>query len=213
MKKVGLLLAVGLVMSSVLCGADLKTESGKVYKNVELRRIAGGCVQIVHDDGATTLGLSELPEQFIAALSIRQRHALQSLVDIQVKDGTVYRKTTLESLGGGFVLLNHLGGSVKVAVGDLPAKYRATFTRRQLSILNKTPEEIKAAAQAAIGTGKPTGEKTADGKDIYVGSRGGRFFVDNDGKKVYLKREKTAAASLPAVSDAQTAAPAARVGK
>ena len=191
MKNFYLLLAAGILFGNVLSGADLKTESGKVYKNVELRRIAGGCVQIVHDEGNATLGLNDLPESFIAALSIRQRYALQSLTDIQVKDGTIYRKTTLESLGSGYVLLNHLGGSAKVAVSDLPPKYRATFTRKQLSVLNMSPEEIKAAAKAAIGNGKPTGEKTTDGKDIYAGPRGGRFFISSEGKKVYLKPEKT----------------------
>ena len=45
---------------------------------------------------------------------------------------------------------------------------------------------VKAAAKAAIGNGKPTGEKTTDGKDIYAGPRGGRFFISSEGKKVYL---------------------------
>ncbi len=201
--------AILLLSAGVTAGAaDLLTESGRKYTNVEIRKIASGCVQIIADQGEATIALDELPESFIAALSIRQRYALQSLTDIVLKDGTVYRKTSINSLGSGFVFISHLDGNAKIAYKDLPEKYLSTFTRKQLEAVKQTPKKNKSLQTAAAPNttqvnknsaavpqnvsqinGTPSGEVTKDGKIIYIGPKGGRFYINSNGKKVYIKQK------------------------
>jgi len=193
---------IGLLLLSVwlVPAADLVTDAGKKYENVEIRKIAAGCVQIRHKGGEATIALEELPENFIAALSIRQRYALQSLVDIKMPDGKVYYKTSIKSLGSGFVFITHLHGNDKIPFKDLPRKYLATFTRRQLEAVNKVPEKKKASAAAAPADSKNAAatpasaavqdEKTADGRKIYTGPRGGKYYINDAGRKVYLRKNK-----------------------
>ena len=137
-------LSVLAVSGVIFCqAADLTTESGKVYKNVELRKIAGGCVQIVHDKGSAAIELYDLPDNFIAALSIRQRYSLQSLADIKLVNGKTYYKTSINSLGGGFISITHLDGIDKIAFKDLPTKYVSTLTRKQIEAISKVHEPKK----------------------------------------------------------------------
>ena len=201
-----------LVFASVwLAGAVLTTESGKKYEDAEIRKIAAGCVQIKHRDGETAIALEELPENFIAALSIRQRYALQSLVDLKMPGGKVYYKTTIKSLGSGFVFITHLHGDDRIAFKDLPRKYLATFTRRQLEAVNKAPEKKTPPAAAPAGVDKNSApatapadadknfaavpavpvEKTPDGQVVFTGPRGGKYYINDAGKKVYLRKKSS----------------------
>ncbi len=197
--KLLLNLAVLALGSSLAVAADLTTESGKIYRGTELRKISAGCVQIVHADGNATLMLAELPENFIAALSVRQRYALQSLCDIELANGSVYRKTTIAALGNGNVTLLHAAGTIEIPAGQLPKKYLATFTARQLAALKQpnaapaapasapNPSDRAASAATAPATAAAT-ETDAAGRTIFTGPRGGRYYLNDSGKKVYLKK-------------------------
>lgn len=167
--------------------ADLVTEKGVTYKNVEIRKIAAGCVQLVHDGGKATVALDDLPENFIAALSIRQRYSLQSLVDIKVGD-KVYKKTSINALGNGFVYISHLDGNSKLTLKELPGKYVATFTRKQLDAVNKVVTKKTASAAADNKSTPNKVKKTPAGKEIHIGPRGGRYYINDAGKKVYLRK-------------------------
>ena len=52
------------------------------------------------------------------------------------------------------------------------------------------PSKEKAAAPPPSNAGTPTGEKTATGKDIYAGPRGGKYHYSASGKKVYERKKK-----------------------
>ena len=180
---------IGLLLLSVwlVPAADLVTDAGKKYENVEIRKIAAGCVQIRHKGGEATIALEDLPENFIAALSIRQRYALQSLVDIKVGD-KVYKKTSINALGNGFVYISHLDGNSKLTLKELPGKYVATFTRKQLDAVNKVVTKKTASAAADNKSTPNKVKKTPDGKEIHIGPRGGRYYINDAGKKVYLRK-------------------------
>ena len=184
MKKYILLLFAFAAFSGL--AADLTTVSGKVYKNVELVKAAAGSVIIEHDKGTASIALKELPDDFIAALSPRQRMAIQSLADIKLKNGKLLKKCVIEKLGDNQVAITHLNGTVTVNFTDLPAEYRALFTRKQLEMLKSS--SLKAKGSSRKGEVKPTGERTADGRIIYVGSRGGKFYINDQGRRVYLKK-------------------------
>ena len=180
-------LAAFMALLLNLPGADLTTESGKVYKNAELLRIAAGSVLIGYDKGTASITLNDLPDNFLAALTARQRIAMQSLADIKLVNGKLLKKCVIDDLADGKVTITHLNGSVTVKFSELPPKYRALFTRRQLEMLN-TSEKNKGSSRKSEP--KPTGERTEDGKIIYVGSRGGKFFINEQGKRVYLKKNQ-----------------------
>ena len=166
--------------------ADLTTESGKVYTNVELVKAAAGSVIIEHDDGSASIALDDLPDNFIAALSSRQRLAMQSLADIKFKNGKLLKKCVIDKLGDNQLVITHLKGTVTIKFDDLPAKYRALFTRKQLEMVKSS--SVKGKGSSRKGEVKPTGERTTDGRIIYVGSRGGKFFINDQGRRVYLKK-------------------------
>lgn len=182
------------LVSAAFCltaqAADLMTLSGKIYKNVDLRKASAGCVQILHDEGVAAVELNDLPESFIAALSNRQRTDLLNLIDLTLKDGTVYRKCSISGMGGGFIEITHVDGSCKIAFAALPEKIQKVFSRKQL-------EKIKASKQTAArrrsgSTFDPGGDVTTDGKKIHTGPRGGRYYINDNGRKVYLRKNPAA---------------------
>ena len=53
-----------------------------------------------------------------------------------------------------------------------------------------TPKaETPPVAATPAHTGTPSGEKTATGKDIYVGPRGGHYHYSASGRKVYERKK------------------------
>ena len=74
----------------------------------------------------------------------------------------------------------------------------------------KQAPAAKPAAPATPGTDKDTGEKTKDGLTIYMGPKGGKYYI-KDGKKHYIQQNKPAGAkttttkSAPAPKKAEAA--------
>ena len=184
MKKLmaGLLLSLSLLVDA----ADLRAVGGRIYCNAEIVKVAAGHVQIVYDDGNATLSLNDLPENFIAAMSSSQRIALQNMVDLKLPSGKCYYKTSISSLENNVVKLTHLKGTVNIPFDKLPAIYRATFTRKQLASLKKVPEKARKIKREAV----VTGERTPDNDVIYRGPRGGKYFINDLGKKVYIPADQ-----------------------
>ena len=170
-----MLFALGMAILMELAGADLVTGSGKVYKNVEVVRCVAGCVQIRHDDGMVNLDWENLPDGFIAALPAKQRESLQEFADLTLANGKVLRKAVISSMGEGYVIFLHLDGRTRVPEKALPKRFLASMTRKQLEDMRKKKSDDKPIAL----------EITADGKKVYQGRRGGRYYIEN-GKKVYL---------------------------
>ena len=158
-----------------LSGADLTVESGRVYKNVEVLRCVAGCVQIRHDDGTVNLDWETLPDGFIAALPAKQRESLQEFADLTLPNGKVLRKAVISSMGEGYVVFLHLDGRTRVPEKALPKRFFASMTRKQLENMRRKKSDDQPIAL----------EITADGKKVYNGKRGGRYYIEN-GKKVYL---------------------------
>ena len=158
-----------------LSGADLTVESGRVYKNVEVLRCVAGCVQIRHDDGTVNLDWETLPDGFIAALPAKQRESLQEFADLTLPNGKVLRKAVISSMGEGYVVFLHLDGRTRVPEKALPKRFFASMTRKQLENMRRKKSDDQPIAL----------EITADGKKVYKGKRGGRYYIEN-GKKVYL---------------------------
>ena len=115
-----------------------------------------------------------------------------NLIDITLKDGTVYRKCSISGMGGGSIEITHVDGSCKISFAALPEKIQKVFSRKQL-------EKIKASKQTSArrrsgSTLDPGGDVTADGKKIHTGPRGGRYYVNDNGRKVYLRKNPAAKA-------------------
>ena len=164
-----------------LMGADLTTSAGKVYKNVEVQRCVAGCVQIRHDDGMANLDWESLPDGFIAALPAAQREELQAFADLTLANGKVLRKAVIASMGEGYIIFLHLEGRTRVPEKALPGKFAASMTRKQLETMRKKKADDKPLAL----------EMTPDGKPVYRGKRGGRYYIEN-GRRVYLPKYREA---------------------
>lgn len=171
---------LGVILLSALLnlpGADLSTPDGKSYKNVEVLRCVAGCVQIRHDDGLANLDWEALPDEFIAALPARMREDLQSFADLTLANGKVLRKAVIASMGEGYIIFLHLNGRTRVPEKALPPKFAASMTRKQLESMRRKKSDEKPVPL----------EITADGKKVYRGKRGGRYYIEN-GRKVYLPK-------------------------
>ena len=180
MNKIFFILVLSL-LSSALFAADLTLENGSVYVQTEVKKCLAGFVYIAYEKGEAKIALNDLPENFIAALNSRQRGALRKGVDLTLADGRAFKHTSVKVMGNNSVTIKHDSGTAVVAFKDLPKKYQATFNRQQLlKIFND-----KTSAQA--NSGNIVG-KTADGKIVYSGPRGGRYFINDSGKKVYLRK-------------------------
>lgn len=186
LKQKFLLLAAMICGAGALCGADLTTENGKLFKGVEMRKISAGKVHIRHDQGTAVLVLEELPDNFLAALSVRQRFALQSRVDIKLKDGTTYLATSIITLENKKVTIAHRQGTATIPMDQLPAKYLATFTSKQMQALTGI---IPAWAQNNKKSAYPAVKTYTDsqGRTIYEGPRGGKYYINDTGKRVYIR--------------------------
>ena len=175
-----LLTVIFLFLLSSLFSADLTLESGSVFAKTEVKKCAAGFVYIAYEKGEAKIALNDLPENFIAALNSRQRGALRKGVDLTLADGRVLKNTSVKAMGGKSVTLKHDSGTAVVAFKDLPEKYQATFNRQQLL-------KIFNDKTAAANSGNIIG-KTADGKIVYSGPRGGRYFINDSGRRVYLRK-------------------------
>ena len=162
-------------------GADLTAETGKVYKNMEVMRCVAGCVQIRHDDGLANLDWESLPDEFIAALPAKMREELQAFADLTLANGKVLRKAVIVSLGEGYVIFLHLGGRTRVPEKALPKRFLTSMTRKQLEEMRRKKSDDKPIAL----------EITPDGKKVYRGKRGGRYYIEN-GRKIYLPKYREA---------------------
>lgn len=168
-------ICIFFICANWLPAADLTTETGRTYLNVEVLRCVAGCVQIRHDNGMANLDWNDLPDIFIAALSNKQRENLQEFADLTLANGRVLQKACVVSLSYGHAIFLHTGGRTRVPVKALPRKFIVSLTRKQYDLLHKK----KVDKQPAVV------EVTADGRTVYRGSRGGRYYLDN-GRKVYL---------------------------
>lgn len=164
--------------------ADLTLADGTVYANAELKKCAGGFIHVLHEKGEAKIALENIPENFIAALSSRQRNALRNGADIKLADGLVYKNCTVQSMGKNILTVKHAQGTLEISFSELPAYYRATFNRSQLAKISGTPSAVadSVAKNNAIG-------KTANGQLVYTGPRGGRYYFNERGRKVYLKKD------------------------
>ena len=172
------------LFSLLASAADLTLADGTVYANAELKKCAGGFIYLQHEKGEAKIALENIPENFIAALSSRQRNALRNGADIKLADGMVYKNCTVQSMGKTLLTIKHAQGTLEISFSELPEYYRATFTSSQLAkIYGQAPSAAGSAAQTQILG------KTANGQLVYSGPRGGRYYVNERGRKVYLKKD------------------------
>ncbi len=87
-----------LIPSILFCGMialsalDVKTKSGKEYKDVEINRISSSGITIMHEGGSATVPLNDLSDEFIAALTKAQRAQLEKVVLRLMKDSEEQEK-------------------------------------------------------------------------------------------------------------------------
>ncbi len=179
MNKIFFILVFTL-FSSAFSAADLTLENGSVYAQTEVKKCAAGFVYIAYEKGEAKIALNDLPENFIAALNSRQRGALRKGGDLTLADGRTFKNTSVKVMGNKSLTIKHDSGTAVVAFKDLPKKYQATFNRQQLL-------KIFNDKTATVNSGNIVG-KTADGKIVYSGPRGGRYFINDSGKRVYLRK-------------------------
>ena len=173
---------VAFIACFIISAADLTLTDGTVYTQAEVKKCAAGFVNILHEKGEAEIALEKLPENFIVALSSRQRNALRKGADIKLADGTLYKNCTVNSMGKNLLTIKHAQGVLEIAFNDLPEYYRATFTRSQLM-------KISGDKSSAVGKNASVIGKTADGKTVYRGPRGGRYYLNTNGRKVYLRKD------------------------
>lgn len=176
-----IILSLLFVIATMVNAADLTTLDGKVYKYSEVKKCAAGFVYVLYEKGEVKIDLQNLPENFIAALSSRQRNALRKGADLQLADGKFYKNCNVTAMGNNSVTFSHDQGTVTVPFNKLSKNYQATFNHRQIAV-------ITGKKSTPIAGGSILG-KTADGKIVYSGIRGGRYYNNRNGKKVYLRRD------------------------
>ena len=161
--------------------ADLSLPDGRVFKQTELKKCADGFALIQHEKGEERIALNDLPENFIAALNSRQRNALRKNAILLMSDGKVYKKCIVKAMGSNALTIKHEEGIAVLQFKDLPRNYQATFTAKELLLISgeKTTLEI---------SGKVIG-KTANGMIVYSGPRGGKYFINERGRRVYLNKD------------------------
>ena len=71
----------------------------------------------------------------------------------------------------------------------LGAKSREVKSGTPATTSSAANTETPSATAAPANAGTPSGEKTASGKDIYVGPRGGHYHYSASGKKVYERKK------------------------
>ena len=167
-----------------LCGADLTLADGSVYLNAEIKSCSAGFVLLIHDKGEAKIALEQLPENFIVALSSRQRNSLRNNSDIKFADGRIYKNCTVKSMGLNKVTVKHSQGTVDIPFNELPKYYRATFDNKMLARIRADKTSASSAAKTAEIIGK-----TAKGDIVYAGPRGGRYYINESNRKVYLRKD------------------------
>ncbi len=209
---------IGVLLSLTipLYCADLTTKSGKFLTNAALKTAAAGCVLILHDGGETSLPLSELPDNFLVALSDYQRSALQKDSDLVLVSGKTYRQIVVVSAGNHQLQLTHADGEAIVAETELPSSFRSILTEKQRRLLTapsltrlKSPlapsnnfsssvqtsdsvavssaNAITATTLSQIDQNSSSSATTSNGRTIYTGPRGGHYYINSKGNKVYVK--------------------------
>lgn len=199
MKKVCLCCFL-LLMFSAVRAEDLVLKSGKVYRNFQVHKAVSSGLAITHDDGVATVPYAELPDalrgkylppaQAAAPASSATSGAAapapaapapaapvywQSAGSKKVHNSSCryYRRSSGEMVSG----LNggtdcKLCGGTKASGAAAPAPAPAAGTP-------------SAAPAPAAGLGD-----AAAPKEIKVGPRGGRYYIDSQGKKVYIRKKK-----------------------
>ena len=175
-----------LFLMCLLCAfsgtaADLTLADGRVFKQAELKKCANGFAVIQYEAGEAHIALNDLPENFISALNSRQRNALRKGADLVMADGKVYKGCVVKSMGNNALTVKHSEGVVVLQFKDLPRKYQATFSAKQLLLIANDGTTLEI-------TGNVIG-KTSTGKIVYSGPRGGRYFINDAGKRVYLRKD------------------------
>ena len=180
MNKIIFLLG-GLLFALTGVSADLTLADGRVFKQAELKKCADGFAVIQYDKGEVSIALNDLPENFIAALNSRQRNALRKGADLVMADGKVYKGCIVKGMGGNSLTLKHNDGIVVLQFKDLPRNYQATFSSKQLLLISGEKTTLEISGNVA--------GKTANGRIVYAGPRGGKYFINDTGKRVYLRKD------------------------
>lgn len=173
---------LAFIASFSVSSADLTLVDGTVYTHAELKKCSAGFVYILHEKGEAKIALENIPGNFIAALNARQRNALRNGADIKLANGAVYKNCTVKKMGRNLLTVKHAQGILDIAFTDLPEYYRATFNRSQLL-------KISGDTSAAVGKNVNVIGKTAAGQTVYAGPRGGRYYINDRGRRVYLKKD------------------------
>ena len=104
----------------------------------------------------------------------------------QVKKDTVFHKVTKEVIKKGDVKKGEVKKEVTKTVETKKSGMKTEVTKKvevKKDGMTKDVKEVKTVIKD-----KEVG-KTADGKIIYEGPRGGKYTLSDKGKKVYIKKE------------------------
>lgn len=215
LRKLGCGLGGLLLLVMPLYSADLTTRSGRVLAHAALETVAAGRVLIVCDEGEISLPLTDLPDNFLVALSDRQRLALQKDSDLVLVSGKTYRRITVLAVGNHQLRISYAEGEAIVPETELPPIFLSILTTKQRRLLTSpmltlllnpsadsqktAPSDTGSSSETAaassnvnstsagtVGTGLATGVASG-GRTIYTGPRGGHYYINSKGNKVYVK--------------------------
>ena len=212
-----LVLLLFLLSAGTLVGADLITKSGKVYKECSIVGVTDKGVTVEFATGVANVPLPELPDDLRAKYSAeweRKQAIAQQRADAaldrergKAAEPVAAIRTKLQQFqkaGKPLVLLGKDGKKIEncrihyVAPGGvtikldgvpvhLPFREIATFAEGELSAPAFVP---KAAAEPTRRERSETGDGKADTappRTILTGPRGGKYYINKNGRKTYLK--------------------------
>lgn len=135
-------------------------------------------------------------------------------IDIVTKSGKTYKNAKIERATERGLLVMHEIGAAIIPYSDLPddlqKKYQADAERfkAEKATAEKQAEAKQASKSDAKATDSPqpastqttetpnpvttsgSGETSSGGRTIYTGPRGGRYYINSNGNKTYIRKKK-----------------------
>lgn len=116
----------------------------------------------------------------ISVISLAQEKVTETENDITVyitKSGAKYHKSTCNYLKGG-------------GIPKKLSEVKGTHTPCSVCKPNELNAESQEKKANYEGKTTSTGEKTSSGRIIHTGPRGGKYYINKNGKKTYVKKKK-----------------------
>lgn len=218
--SIGFLVGVCILTAEMLAGADLTTKSGKVYRDYSVTDVTQLGVTVIFADGAAAIPLPELPDDLrekystewtrkqmiarqradalldkergkeaepVAAIRSKLQSAQKQAKTITVcgKDGRRYEKCRIQHVAPDGVTLKIDGVPTHI-----PFRKIVILSDGELSAPTFLANPPEVPVRGPHGASKTP--PASPPPKTYIGPRGGVYYYNQNGRKVYLRKDEPA---------------------